>query len=200
MDKKAKLRILNKIGFLLIFIDFFMPIFSFSLNGFQIAKFYATDGILLSILLYIVFISSCIGVFLLILLLMKIEVSITYDWIVSIVTAIVTAFYFLIDMVISFFFVQLGTCIILSGMIISIVSLISYSKQKKYEENKVWEDAIKNSSEQIRLNPDVAEFYTMRGNLYYLKGQNDEAIRDYSKAIELEPNNGNVFFFSWTSL
>ena len=158
MDK-AKFRILSKIGLIFVFIGFFMPI-SCNLNGFQIAKTLETLGgpNLLSISLYIIFIFSCIGLFLLILLLMKINFNIKYDWIITF--TIIAAFVFFAfvhikdqaESIFSLFFqFQSGAYIIFSGIIIALISLlcISYSKDKKTSPNiNFSEDIISNTIEE----------------------------------------------------
>jgi tetratricopeptide (TPR) repeat protein len=53
------------------------------------------------------------------------------------------------------------------------------------------ENAIKDSTEAIRLNPSKAFSYTQRGLAWRSKGDLDSAIKDYTEAIRLEP--GNVF-------
>jgi len=131
MNYNTKLRILSKLGILLVFIGFFLPV-SCNLNGFQLAKTFSSFGEanLISISLYLTFIFSCIGLFLLVLLLMKINYRKEFDWVVSllITTAFVT---FIIKYVndnvnvvnefnfIPFNLFQAGAYIIFSGIIIS---------------------------------------------------------------------------------
>jgi len=132
MDNKTKLRILSKVGILLVFIGFFLPI-SCNQNGFQIAKTLETFGgpNLLSICLYIIFLGSCAGIILFIFLLQKIMYNIKYDWINLI--CIILPFSFLIYTQIkeqndsifgAFFQLQSGAYIISLGLLISIISLI----------------------------------------------------------------------------
>jgi len=137
MEKNAKLRILSKIGFLLVFIGFFQPI-SCNLNGFQLAKSLETFGgpNILSISLYIIFISSCIGILLLILLLMKMDYNSKYDWIVAWAVIIpFTVFVYLSsrnqeESIFSFLFrFQSGAYIIFVGIIIAMGSLLFINKE-----------------------------------------------------------------------
>ena len=51
-----------------------------------------------------------------------------------------------------------------------------------------YDEAIRDFSEAIRLNPKDAGYYNYRGNSYHNKGRYDEAIRDYAEAIRLNPN------------
>jgi len=46
-------------------------------------------------------------------------------------------------------------------------------------------EAIQDFTEAIRLDPDFAAAYQYRGQMYYGKSKYDEAIKDYSEAIEL---------------
>ncbi len=49
------------------------------------------------------------------------------------------------------------------------------------------------STEAIRLNPDYARAYFMRGNLWLARGDNDRAISDFSVALGLDPNNTDAY-------
>jgi hypothetical protein len=132
MDNKTKFRILSKIGLLLVFIGFFMPV-SCNLNGFQLAKSLETLGgpNIVSISLYLIFIGSCIGLFLLLLLLMKIKYNITYDWALTILIVVAFVYFVFVnvkdknDPFLHYLFrFQSGAYIIFSGIMISIISLI----------------------------------------------------------------------------
>lgn len=50
---------------------------------------------------------------------------------------------------------------------------------------KDYDGAIVNYNKAIELKPDYAEAYNSRGNAYYSKGDNEQAIKDYTKSIEL---------------
>jgi len=84
MDKTT-LRIIGKIGLLMVIIGFCMPV-SCNLNGFQIAEYASSMGGInsLSIGLYGIFVFSCIGIILLLLLVMKKSFSMGWDWFVLI--------------------------------------------------------------------------------------------------------------------
>ncbi|MCL2209319.1 MAG: SH3 domain-containing protein [Treponema sp.] len=79
----STLRIVSKAGFILVLIGFLMP-FVLNQNGFQVAgylsQFLGQNAVSYS--LYAIFIISCAGVLLFILLLMKKEFNIFIDWIV----------------------------------------------------------------------------------------------------------------------
>ncbi len=54
------------------------------------------------------------------------------------------------------------------------------------------EGAITNLSKVIELNPDYVDAYYFRGLVYIIEEDYDKAIADYTKAIELDPNNNSV--------
>jgi hypothetical protein len=76
-DKKSILRTFSKFALLLVIIGFFMPI-TCELNAFEIA--HISNSNIMTICIYAIFILSCIGVFIGLLLLMKINVPMKYDW------------------------------------------------------------------------------------------------------------------------
>jgi hypothetical protein len=78
-DKKSILRMLSKFALLLVIIGFFMPI-TCKLNAFEIA--HIANSNLMTFCVYAIFILSCIGVFIGLLLLMKVNVPMKYDWFV----------------------------------------------------------------------------------------------------------------------
>ena len=43
-------------------------------------------------------------------------------------------------------------------------------------------------------NPNSAEVFNNRGNAYYNKGEVDRAIRDYNKALDLNPNYAEAYY------
>jgi len=148
---KTNLRILSKLGLLLVVIGFFMPI-SCNLNGFQIAQ--AESEVFglnfISVSLYSVFIFSCIGLLLLfVLLLSQRKYSIAYDWI----NLIIIIFSFLIFIAIqtqnaeelsTFISLQLqyGAYVIFLGVLVSFVSLL-FASMSKEENMKNIEDKVK---------------------------------------------------------
>lgn len=72
-----------------------MPV-SCNLNGFQMAKVLGTFGPnLLSVSLYIIFLFSCLGMILLVLILLKKPVEIKYDWVDLMVIEISFVFFVL---------------------------------------------------------------------------------------------------------
>ena len=78
------LKVVGKIGFLLVFIGFFMPV-ACDQNGFELAKYFIEDNFIIGILMYLVFISAIVGVILGILLMQNKEVDKGFEWICLIV-------------------------------------------------------------------------------------------------------------------
>ena len=134
MDK-ITLRIIGRIGMLIVFIGFFMPI-SCNLNGFQIAEYSTSMGGMnpLSIGLYGIFIFSCIGTILLLPLVMKKKISMGWDWF-TLLGVIISAVVVFIRMDggntgFGTNMFQSGAYVILAGMIVSLLfTLISSSKR-----------------------------------------------------------------------
>jgi hypothetical protein len=82
-----KIRIINKIGLLIVIIGFFMPI-SCNQNGFQLAEYMVKlegNSFICGILLYVLFVSALLGVIIGFAILMKKKVNITYDWLLVLI-------------------------------------------------------------------------------------------------------------------
>jgi tetratricopeptide (TPR) repeat protein len=56
------------------------------------------------------------------------------------------------------------------------------------------DDAIRDYTEALRLDPTLAFAHSARGALYDDKGDRDKAFSDYSEAIRLDPNENRAFF------
>ena len=56
-----------------------------------------------------------------------------------------------------------------------------------YEKKGLFDQAIKEYREALRLNPGRSEFYHNLGNVYYAKGLFDQAIKEYKQALEIDP-------------
>ena len=54
--------------------------------------------------------------------------------------------------------------------------------------------AIVDYNKAIEINPEIAGFYSNRGNAYQSQGKLDQAIVDYSKAMELNPNDNATYY------
>ena len=68
------------------------------------------------------------------------------------------------------------------------------------DKRKWYDKAIEHYTEAVTLNPELAETYNNRGNVYYSKGEFDRAIQDYNRTIDLNPglaqaynNRGNAY-------
>ena len=46
----------------------------------------------------------------------------------------------------------------------------------------------------IRLKPDMAQYYYVRGNIYEVKGQQDDAVKDFEKTLQLDDSNAGAHF------
>ena len=62
-----------------------------------------------------------------------------------------------------------------------------------YEEEK-WELALADYNKAIELNPNLAEAYNNRGDVYTQQEKWDLALADYNKAIELNPNLADAYY------
>jgi tetratricopeptide (TPR) repeat protein len=62
---------------------------------------------------------------------------------------------------------------------------------------KEYKQAIENISQAIKLNPDISDFYLIRGAAYYFYKHNNEyykeALKDFKKSIQLEPKLTSLF-------
>lgn len=63
-----------------------------------------------------------------------------------------------------------------------------------YEMIKDYENAIRNISNAIKINPKESKYYYTRGRLYSSAGKMKEALADLSKAIELNPKNSYAYY------
>jgi len=131
MDKKT-MRVVSRIGLLLVIIGFFMPI-SCNMNGFQLANSLETlsGTTLLSLSLYVVFIFSCFGIILpIVYFFIKKPYSIKNDW-VTIITIIISFTFFILSCIgnesNSIFRLQSGAYIIIIGLLLSLICLFFYS-------------------------------------------------------------------------
>jgi len=57
-----------------------------------------------------------------------------------------------------------------------------------------YDEAIKDCTKAIELNPKYAKAYYFRGRAYYDKGLYDEAIEDYNKTIKLNPKHADAYW------
>ena len=66
-------------------------------------------------------------------------------------------------------------------------------KGKIYESAYFYRYAINNITDAIELDDKFFDAYRLRSKLYYILGEDDKAIADSKKMIELEPNNGFAY-------
>ena len=62
-----------------------------------------------------------------------------------------------------------------------------------WQRKKEYENAIKDFSECIRLEPSNSSYYNSRGIAWQVKKDYDKAIEDFTEAIRLEPNKGYYY-------
>jgi tetratricopeptide (TPR) repeat protein len=63
-----------------------------------------------------------------------------------------------------------------------------------WSEGGEWDQAIKDYSEAIRLDPKNAEIFVQRGLALHGKGTLDQAMKDFDEAIRIDPKNPKAFF------
>ncbi len=68
-----------------------------------------------------------------------------------------------------------------------------YNRGVAYGRKGLYDEAIRDYGQAIRLDPDYAEAFNSRGVAYDRKGLYDEAIRDYGEAIRLDPDYAEAF-------
>jgi tetratricopeptide (TPR) repeat protein len=81
---------------------------------------------------------------------------------------------------------QLGIGIL--SIVVLINSVLAYNRNKIWENDELlWTDVISKSPNKVRP-------YNSRGSYYWLNERNEEAIKDYSKAIALHPDYLEAYF------
>lgn len=68
-----------------------------------------------------------------------------------------------------------------------------YVLGKQFDSEGNYEEAIRNYSHAIEMNPQYLDAYKDRAYLYHCNGEYDEAIRDYTEAIKLDPQNADLY-------
>ena len=94
----------------------------------------------------------------------------------------------------SIILVLFATCLIVGNMYAQGANE-HFDKAKDYINKGMYDEAIAEITKAIEIDPNVAEFYKTRGELYRTKSDLGHAIPDYSKAIELDPNDGETYYF-----
>ena len=67
------------------------------------------------------------------------------------------------------------------------------ARGNRYSRNGAYEQALKDYTRAMELDPDFAEVYYNRGVSYYELGRYAEAIADFTRAIELNPQDDNTY-------
>ena len=73
-------------------------------------------------------------------------------------------------------------------------NIVYFYRGNAYGRKGDHDQAIKDYSQAIALQPDLAEAYYNRGVAYRLKGDHDQAIEDYSQAIALQPDLAEAYY------
>ena len=68
-----------------------------------------------------------------------------------------------------------------------------YVLGSQFDSEGNYEEAIKNYTQAIEMNPQYLDAYKYRAYLYHCNGEYDEAIHDYSKAIELDGQDSHLY-------
>ncbi len=75
------------------------------------------------------------------------------------------------------------------GLILALLGIVACYSFLTYQRNFVWKDEISLWSDVIGKSPNKLRPYKNRGSAYQREGHLDQALADFSKAIELEPAN-----------
>jgi len=74
-----------------------------------------------------------------------------------------------------------------------VITISTYDQQVSARQAQIYDQAIENYTQAIRLDQNNALAYRRRGKVYELKGDNDRALADYNQAIRLNPNNAVAY-------
>ena len=73
-------------------------------------------------------------------------------------------------------------------------SIAHNNRGSAYSHKDLYDQALADFTEALRLNPAFPEAHYNRGNDYAKKGLNDLAIADYTEAVRQKPDNPNAFY------
>jgi tetratricopeptide (TPR) repeat protein len=73
------------------------------------------------------------------------------------------------------------------------VDVISTDGKASADQIRVFDQAIADFTQALRLDPDNANAYNERGSAYAAKGDYDQALADYNQAIRLDPNDTHAY-------
>ena len=68
-----------------------------------------------------------------------------------------------------------------------------YVRGSQFDSEGDYEEAIRNYTQAIEMNPQYLDAYKDRAYLYHCNGEYDAAVHDYSKAIELDAQNSDLY-------
>lgn len=72
-------------------------------------------------------------------------------------------------------------------------ALACYARARQFDSEGNYEEAIRNYTEAIEMNPQYLDAYKDRAYLYHSNGEYDAAVQDYSRAIELDAQNPDLY-------
>jgi tetratricopeptide (TPR) repeat protein len=90
-------------------------------------------------------------------------------------------------------FILIATCLIVCNVYAQ-GAQEHYLKAQALITSGKYDEAISELTAAIEIDPTVADYFTMRGELYRNKSDVISAISDYSKSIELNPNSAEVYY------
>ncbi|MBE9145424.1 CHAT domain-containing tetratricopeptide repeat protein [Planktothrix mougeotii] len=75
-----------------------------------------------------------------------------------------------------------------------------YDQKKSNQAIQLYRQGINALNEAIKINPKVANYFWIRGFCYFGIGENDQAINDFHKANQLDPNSKTYDYNYWIGL
>ena len=83
-------------------------------------------------------------------------------------------------------FLQFGFAILLS--LFTMANRATSADDDRDKLNKRFDDEIAQFTEQIGKSPKTVDLYSRRGDAYFFRGKFAEAVADYKKMVELQPD------------
>ena len=80
----------------------------------------------------------------------------------------------------------------LTGIVMMLLICTCFSKEAKAEESII--KSIEDYNKVLAINPNDAEAYFNRGNVYGQKGDFNHAIEDFNKALAINPNDADAYY------
>lgn len=72
--------------------------------------------------------------------------------------------------------------------------VILYSRGTGYYKLKLYDRALRDYDEALRINPNYADVFHNRGVLFYDKGDYAKALQDFTRALSLKPDNSDAYY------